>query len=153
MRCGAVAPYLTAYAAGDLAAHTTAWVSSHLAACPGCAALTEQSAQVTAALRSLEPDAIEPPEWLASAVMAKVAEREDLLAKRKLLPLPFVASEQLGQQLAQQIGRLPGEVARVVTENRDAIVGVASTAAVAAGAAWLAVRALRSLRAPRPESA
>ncbi|MHB8512637.1 MAG: zf-HC2 domain-containing protein [Actinomycetota bacterium] len=142
MRCESVAPYLTARASGELEDHTRTWVDSHLQSCVSCSAVVDRSARATRALRMLEPDAIEPPAGLANAVMARIQEQDSVVTRRRLLPLPLVAGEQLAPRL--------GEVGRVLVENKETIVNVAGTAAAAAGVAWLAWKALRTLRNTRP---
>jgi anti-sigma factor RsiW len=137
--CERVTPYLTAYAAGELSPATTAWVRTHLRECESCAASSARFAGISASLRAMPDDAFSPPPGFTAAVMGRIAERESHSARR-LIPIAPVAPEQLA--------RLPQEVARVVSENRDATMNGAATAAVAAGAAWLAWRAVKGIRRP-----
>lgn len=127
--CERARPYLTAYGGRELSAATTAWVDAHLRDCPACFAEAGRYTAVSTSMRSIPNDAYAPPDGFASGVIARIAERESHAARR-LIPIA------------------PVEVARVVSENREAIMNGAAAAAVAAGAAWLAWRALKSARAP-----
>lgn len=138
MNCRRVEPYLTAHAAGELPSHTDAWVRAHLNECAACAATVARHTAVGVALRAAVPDAFPPPPEFAATVAARIRERESH-ARRRLLPVPPLP---------------PAEIARVVQENRDAILNGAATAALVGGAAWLTWRALRSLKPkPRPSEA
>ncbi|GAC1415253.1 MAG: hypothetical protein NVSMB57_10740 [Actinomycetota bacterium] len=145
MRCESLRPYLTAYACHELQPHTREWVGSHLSLCAECSAIVERSSRVAASLQSIPQDSFEPPPGLADAVMARITQSEIPLIKRKLLPIPFVAGE--------QIGRLPAQVGRFVSENRETVIGVAGGVALTAGALWLARRTLRPGRMSPPARA
>ncbi len=143
MICERVRPYLTAHTAGESAVHTAAWVQAHLDGCAECRAVAGRHTAVTSALRAVAPDDIQPPAGFTDAVMARVYERESY-AGRRVLPLPLLPPGDLA--------RIPGEIARAVQDNREAILSAAGTAAMAAATAWLAWRAVRSVRS-RPRRA
>lgn len=143
MNCERVADYLTARAAQELPAATAAWVDLHATGCEACGARLARYTATGQALRLIPLDSVQPPPGFAAAVMGRIEETQ-VHARRRLLPIPPVAPSDLA--------RIPSDVARVLQDNREAILGAASTAAIAAGAAWLAWRAINSRR-PNPTSA
>lgn len=133
MRCQRVRPYLAGHAGGDLQPETASLVDSHLRACAGCRAEAERFARVRAAVASLGERELEPPAYLAEAILESTSGAAPSRVRR-LLPIPPVP---------------PQELARVIGENRDAIASAAGAALLAAGAAYALWRAVRSAR-PRP---
>ena len=133
MNCERVRPYLTAHAAGELPAHTETWVGAHVTGCRECDGLARRYATIGAGLRALPDAAFEPPPGFATSVSRQIRLQE----RRRLVPLPPI---------------LPPEAVRVLSENRDAILGAAGVAIAGAGAAWLAWRALKT-RFARPQGA
>lgn len=135
MRCERISPYLAGYAGGDLQPETTALVGEHLETCADCRTESERHARVHTALVTIGAREIEPPAYLAEAIVESVAgaRREH---RRRLVPIPA----------------LPPEILRTIGENREAIAQAAGAALVAAGAAYAAWRVMRALRA-RPANA
>ncbi|HEX9697570.1 MAG TPA: zf-HC2 domain-containing protein [Actinomycetota bacterium] len=133
MNCERVRPYLTAHAAGELPAHTESWVAPHVEGCAICTSLAQRHATIGASLRALPEAALEPPPGFAAAVARRAGQEE----RRKPIPIPPM---------------IPAEMIKVLTDNRDAIVGSAGVLLAGAGAAWLAWRALKS-RSPRAQGA
>lgn len=135
MKCERVSPYLAGYAGGDLQPETTSLVESHVETCATCRAESERHARVSTALATLGARDVEPPAYLAEAIIESVAGAREA-HRRRLVPVPPV----------------PPEIIRAIAENRDAIAQAAGAALVAAGAAYAVWRTLRALRA-RPASA
>lgn len=133
MNCERVRPYLTAHAAGELPAHTASWVNPHVQDCPVCSSLSSRHATIASALRTMPEAAVEPPPGFAAAVARRAADEK----QHRPIPIPPM---------------IPAEIVKVLSDNREAIVGSAGLAIGAAGVAWLAWRTLKS-RAPRPQGA
>jgi anti-sigma factor RsiW len=129
MNCEQVVPYLPGIAGGELGAETTRWVEAHVAGCESCRAESARFRALASGLATLNAREIEPPAFLAQAIAERV--RSD--RRRRFLPVPPVVSP---------------EIARVLADNRDAIVS-AGAALVAAGAAFAIWRAARGQRATR----
>ena len=129
MNCEQVAPYLPGVAGGELGAATIRWVEAHVAECESCRADSARDRTLSAALATLEERGIEPPAFLAQAI----AERVRRERRHRFFPVPPIVSP---------------EIARVVADNREAIVsaGAALVAAGAAVALWRAARSSRSTR-------
>lgn len=126
MNCERVRPYLTAHAAGELPAHTESWVAPHVRTCDVCRPLIDRHAAIGAALRTLPDAPFAPPPGFATSVSRRIREQE----RRRLLPVPPV---------------LPPEAVRVLSENRDAIIGAAGVLLAGAGTAWLVWRRARQV--------
>ncbi|HVL90406.1 MAG TPA: zf-HC2 domain-containing protein [Actinomycetota bacterium] len=133
MNCERVRPYLTAHAAGELPAHTASWVNPHVEDCPVCSSLSLRHATIRVALRTLPEATVDPPPGFA----ATVARRAARLKRARPIPIPPM---------------IPPDAIRVLTDNRDAILGSAGVALGAAGVAWIAWRSMRS-RKPGPRTA
>lgn len=129
MNCEQVTPYLPGLAGDELGAETVRWVEAHVAECASCRAESQRYRTIASGLATLDARTIEPPAFLAEAI----AERVRADHRRRFLPVPPIVSP---------------EVARVVADNRDAIVS-AGAVLVAAGAAFALWRAGRSFRAAR----
>jgi anti-sigma factor RsiW len=129
MNCEQVAPYLPGVAGGELGAATNRWVEAHIAGCESCRAESARYRTLATGLATLNEREIEPPAFLAQAI----AERVRGERRHRFLPVPPIVSP---------------EIARVVADNREAIVS-AGAAIVAAGAAFALWRAARSTRSTR----
>jgi hypothetical protein len=129
MNCEQVAPYLPGIAGGELGSATIRWVEAHVAGCESCRAESARYRTLAAGLATLNEREIEPPAFLAQAIAERV--RGD--RRHRFLPVPPIVSP---------------EIARVVADNREAIVS-AGAAIVAAGAAIALWRAARSSRSTR----
>lgn len=134
MRCEQVRPYLPGFAGGDLLSDTRQTVGDHIAVCASCRAEVTRQSNVIASLARLSTSEVEPPAFLVDAVLEKVHEHR----QHRLVPvLPIPA----------------GEVARIISDHREAIASAAGTALVAAGAAyalWRAIRRPRGAGQPAP---
>ncbi len=130
MNCEQVSPYLPGLAGAELGVETARWVEAHIGECASCRVEAIRYRALTSGLASLESHEIQPPAYLAEAIAERVHESR----RRRFLPVPPVVSP---------------EIARVVADNREAIVS-AGAVLVAAGAAFAVWRAARSARRPRP---
>ncbi|MGH2728665.1 MAG: anti-sigma factor family protein [Actinomycetota bacterium] len=130
MNCEQVSPYLPGLAGGELGVETVRWVEAHIGGCASCGREAARYRALASGLATLEAREIEPPAYLAEAIAERVRDER----RRRFLPIPPVVSP---------------EIARVVADNRDAIVS-AGAVLVAAGAALAVWRAARSARRPRP---
>ena len=127
MKCEQIQPYLPGFAGGELVHGTRRKVADHVATCASCRAEATRQSNVVAALAGLSAKEVEPPAFLLEAVLQKVQEhREARLIP--LLPIPA------------------GEVARAISDHREAIASTAGTVLVAAGAAYALWRAVRRPR-------
>ncbi len=135
MMCDRVRPYLSRYAAGEVASATELWVRAHLSTCLQCETDAGSLGTAVALLRRLPLDSVDPPSDLSAAVMERIQRDRS----RRLVALPLVP--------ASELARVSGDVARVIVDNRETIIAAASTAAAVAGTAWLAWRATKGLRA------
>ncbi|MGH2795132.1 MAG: anti-sigma factor family protein [Actinomycetota bacterium] len=133
MNCEQVAQYLPGLAGDELGAETIRWVQTHVADCPSCRAESARYRSLASGLSSLSAVEIEPPALLAEAIAERVRNER----RRRFLPVPPVVSP---------------EIARAVTDNRDAIVSAGATL-IAAGAAFALWRAARNRRTTRIASA
>ena len=134
MRCEQIHPYLPGFAGGDLRPETARVVAAHVEGCAHCTAEVGRHDRVRAGLALLAERELEPPPLLLESVLETAHERR-LKRVMPILPLP-----------AADLARVPSEIARVVSENRDAIVQGAGTALVAAGAAYALWRAVKGSR-------
>jgi anti-sigma factor RsiW len=103
MNCEQVAPYLPGVAGGELGAATNRWVEAHIAGCESCRAESARYRTLATGLATLNEREIEPPAFLAQAI----AERVRGERRHRFLPVPPIVSP---------------EIARVVADNREAIV-------------------------------
>jgi len=104
-------------------------VADHVGTCRSCRAEATKQSNVVASLASLSAKQIEPPAFLLDSVLEAVAAERDRHRMMPVLPIPA------------------GEVARLISDHRDAIASAAGTALVAAGAAYALWRAVRRPRA------
>jgi hypothetical protein len=121
-----VTPYLPGYAGGELRAETMRWVSAHLDECETCRGVAGRHRMIAGALAEVARREVEPPAHLAGAVMSSVRERH-----RRMIPVPPLP---------------PGELVRLIQDNREAITAAAGAVVAVAGVAWALWRALRSAR-------
>lgn len=121
MRCDSVISILPGFAGDDLLPATAAAVREHVASCASCRASLGSLGRVTEGLASLAERELDPPPFLADSIIERIAEPR----RHRLVPVPPVP---------------PGELIRVVAENKDAIASAAGAAIVVAGAAWLVWR-------------
>jgi len=128
MRCEQVLPYIPGFAGGDLRADTRLVVAEHVGGCATCRGEAMRQSHVVAALASLSSHVVEPPAFLAEAVIESVNRHRERRRMVSALPIP------------------PNEVARLVSDHREAIASAAGTALVAAGAAYALWRAVRRQR-------
>lgn len=128
MRCEQILPYLPGYAGGDLRAETMRIVEDHVAACRSCAAEADVQRRVVGSLATLAEREVRAPAFMMDAILETVKERHTRRVL-PLMPLPV------------------GDIARVVSDHREAIASAAGTVLVAAGAAYALWRALRTSRA------
>lgn len=135
MRCEQITSYLPGFAGGDLRPDTMATVASHVDGCARCAAEVARHERVLAGLATIATREVEPPAYLLDAIIESVP---DGRARRILPVLPVLPPE---------VSRFGQEVARVVSDNREAITQAAGTALVAAAAAYAFRKAMRSRRA------
>lgn len=133
MNCSQAAPYLPA-SPDELDATTEADLREHVAGCAACRAESRRYDGIRAALSVAASTELDPPPDLVPAIVARTSGHP---SRRTipLLPIP------------------PVELARVIQDNREVIVGAAGAAIVAAGAAWALWRGLRSVRRTAPQQA
>lgn len=129
MNCEQVAQYLPGLAGDELGVETIRWVESHVGGCASCRAEAARYRTLASGLEQLTAREIEPPAFLVESIAERVRGEH----RRRFLPVPPIISP---------------EIARVVVDNRDAIVsaGAALVAAGAAFALWRSARAQRSTR-------
>jgi anti-sigma factor RsiW len=134
MNCQQIQPYLPGFAGGDLRPDTANVVAAHVRDCASCSAEVARHDRVRAGLATLATREVAPPPFLLEAVLEGVHEHRS----RRVLPLiPIPPSD---------LARIPAELGRIVSENRDAIASATGTALVAAGAAYALWRAVRGSR-------
>jgi hypothetical protein len=132
MRCDQITPYLPGYAGGDLRPDTARIVAKHVEGCQTCTADLGRLERVQTALATIAEREIEAPAYLVDAILEQTAEHPRRRVLAPMLPLPLE------------------EVARVVSDHREAIASAAGTALVAAGAAYALWRVVRGSRATQP---
>lgn len=132
MNCEQIRPYLPGFVGGDLRADTSEVVSRHVETCKACRADATTLARVGVGLSQLATKEIEPPAYLFDAIMEQTTERA---SRRVLAPVLPISMD---------------EVARLVSDHRDAITSAAGVAVVAAGAAYALWRAVRGRTTTQP---
>jgi len=131
VNCEQILPYVPGFVGGELRPQTVRIVGDHLTDCASCSKEVAVQRRVVASLATLAEREVEAPAFLADVILEGVHGR----SFRRVLPvLPLPVAD----------------VARVITDNREAIAQAAGTALVAAGAAYALWRALRASRGVRP---
>jgi len=133
MRCAQVAPYLAA-ASDELERATARSVREHIDECSACRAEALRYGRIHDSIMAIGAAEPVPPTGLVDAILERTAP-----AHRRSM-IPFVP--------------LPTpELARAISENREAIANTAGVALVAAGAAWALWRGFKAVRRPAPNRA
>ncbi len=127
MKCRQFAPYLSA-AADELEPATAGALADHLVGCRACGAEALRYARIRETLAAAAEREPEPPVHLVSSVLDVTTRRRTV----HLLPVP------------------PLDLARVLSENREALARAAGVALVTAGAAWALWRGLRGSQRTQP---
>ena len=132
MRCDQIRPYLPGFVGGDLRPDTGDIVAGHIATCASCTAELASLDRVRAGLALVAAREMEPPAGLLDSILERTAEHGP---RRVLAPvLPFAVDD----------------LARLVSDHKDAIASAAGVAVVAAGAAYALWRAVRGSRSAQP---